>query len=68
MNEILLQRIQIRRAINGISLNGDETLLDEQGQPMEFADGADAALFLLDHGYDEYSMDSVCIREVSGAA
>jgi hypothetical protein len=42
--------IIIGRAINGISINGLEWLLDDNDEPMRFADGNTAKEFLLDNG------------------
>ena len=38
------------RAVNGISVNGLEWLLDENDDPMKFSDGNTAKQFLLDNG------------------
>jgi hypothetical protein len=40
----------IGRAVNGISVNGLEWLLDDNDEPIRFADGNAAKQFLLDNG------------------
>jgi hypothetical protein len=42
--------IIVGRPINGISINGLEWLLDDDGEPMRFSDGNIARQFLLDNG------------------
>ena len=42
----------IGKAINGIPLNGNEWLLDDEDNPMEFNSIDKAKQFLLDNGYD----------------
>ena len=42
----------ISRAINGISLNGDEYLLDDDGEVMQFKNGEDALTFLNANGFN----------------
>lgn len=44
--------VTISKAINGISINGNETLLNEDGSVMEFKDKEEAISFLRDHGFD----------------
>jgi hypothetical protein len=44
-------RIAIIRPINGISLNGDEYIIDEDGAPIEFDTVKEAINFLLDRNY-----------------
>ena len=51
--------IIIGRPINGISLNGDEYLLDDSGEYMEFKNEDEAKLFLRDNGFGEYSEDEL---------
>jgi hypothetical protein len=40
----------IGRPVNGISINGLEWLLDDNGDPMRFTDNSAAKQFLLDNG------------------
>jgi hypothetical protein len=40
----------IGRAVNGISINGLEWLLDDTDVPVRFIDGSTAKQFLLDNG------------------
>jgi len=40
----------VGRPINGISINGLEWLLDNDGEPIRFSDGDAARSFLLDNG------------------
>jgi hypothetical protein len=42
--------IVIGRPVNGISINGLEWLLDDNGDPIRFIDGSAAKQFLLDNG------------------
>jgi len=42
--------VLIGRAVNGISINGLEWLLDDNNKPMKFKDGKTAKKFLLDNG------------------
>jgi len=49
--------IVIGRPINGISLNGLEYLLNEEGNYMEFNDSKTAKEFLRENGYSEWSDD-----------
>ena len=44
--------IQVGKAINGISINGNEWLLNDNGTVMEFKDKDEAKAFLRDAGYD----------------
>lgn len=41
----------IARPINGISINGNEYVMDDSGHPMEFPSRQAALKLLLDHGY-----------------
>ena len=43
---------KIGRAINGISINGDEYILDGEGKIMLFKTEKDALSFLNAHGYN----------------
>ena len=44
--------IIIGKPVNGISLNGNEYLLNEKGQLIKFDDTDKAKQFLKDNGYD----------------
>ena len=46
----------IKRPIDGISLNGDEYLLDDDGNKMIFDTVSQAKGFLTQNGYDEESI------------
>jgi len=50
--------VLISRAINGISINGLEWLLDDNDEPMRFIDGNTAKQFLLDKGIKAKSIRS----------
>jgi hypothetical protein len=52
----------IARPINGIALNGDEYLLDDNNNPKAFDTNASAYNFLRNMGYDIDSMDAENIR------
>lgn len=45
--------IEIGRPINGITLNGLEYVLDENGNVLKFKDEAAAMLFLQSHGIEK---------------
>lgn len=47
--------IEIGKAINGISINGLEWLLDDEGQTMKFESINDSRDFLRDNGFDNLS-------------
>lgn len=47
--------IEIGRAIEGVSINGLEWLLDDEGQMLGFETREDAKDFLRDNGYEELS-------------
>ena len=49
----------IGRAINGIGLNGNEWLLDENDKAKEFDNKVAAKAFLLTHGYENWSDDDL---------
>ena len=51
--------IAIGRPINGISLNGLEYLLNDDGSYMEFNDSKTAKDFLRENGYGEWSDDEI---------
>ncbi len=46
----------IKRPIGGISLNGGEYLLDDDGNEMIFDTVSQAIAFLIQNGYDEESI------------
>jgi hypothetical protein len=48
-------KVTIERPIGGISLNGNEFLLDEDNNPMEFENKQAAFDFLKANGYDGFS-------------
>jgi hypothetical protein len=50
--------VTIQRAVNNISINGTEFVLDEAGQVKTFANEAEARKFLLDNGELEKNLDS----------
>lgn len=50
MSDKTLKRIRVGRAINGISLNGYEWLLDPSGDILWFGSVNEAQIFLLEHG------------------
>jgi hypothetical protein len=45
------QYITISRPINGISINGDEYLLDESGKALEFETVKEAIRFFTEHNF-----------------
>lgn len=47
--------IKIGRAIEGISLNGIEWLLDEKNDIMTFSDRENAKEFLKENGFDSFT-------------
>lgn len=47
--------IEIARAIEGISINGKEFLLDEKGETMKFEDRKAAFDFLKSNGFEHFS-------------
>jgi len=60
--------IIIGKPINGISINGDEWLLDDENKEMEFEDKEAAKQFLRDNGFsdlsDEEFEDSFTFKEI----
>lgn len=50
----LTKKIVVSRAINGISLNGSEYLLDENDDVMKFDDVESAKNFLKNHGITDF--------------
>lgn len=48
----IITKVLIGRAINGISINGLEYLLDENDNPMVFSYVSEAKCFLRENGYD----------------
>lgn len=47
--------IKIGRAIEGISINGIEWLLDEENDVMTFSDRENAKEFLKENGFDSFT-------------
>lgn len=61
-----MKKVIIGRPINGISLNGLEYVLDEEGE-VRYFDGADEAKqFLLDSGFSEKDLEFIVLRESCG--
>lgn len=58
-NLILIIMIEVARAIGGISLNGKEWLLDENGNIMQFKNREIAYNFLKMNGFDNFSNDEL---------
>lgn len=52
-----MSKVNVTRPINGIALNGDEFLLNDQNEPMVFDDVEAAQQFLIDNGLDEEDLD-----------
>lgn len=50
--------VLIKRPINGITINGFEYVLDENGNEITFDTLKDAKTFLAQHGYDENTIDA----------
>lgn len=50
--------ILIKRPINGITINGFEYVLDDNGDEITFDTLEDAKAFLAQHGYDENDIDA----------
>ncbi len=53
----------IARPINGISINGDEYLLDESLEVMTFDSKEDAETFLKDNGFTDSDLEQVSVVE-----
>lgn len=51
------KKIIVGRPINGISLNGDEYLLDDKNEVLEFDSEHDAKKFLIENGIDFNDLD-----------
>jgi len=49
--------VAVGRPINGISINGNEWLLDDKSKLKVFADKSEAVQFLKDHGVSDDEMD-----------
>ena len=49
----------IGRAMEGISINGKEWLLDEKGNPLSFPSQDKAVRFLIENGYSNLSKDEI---------
>ena len=47
--------VQISRAIEGISINGKEYLLDNDGNVLNFQNEENAILFLKENGFEKFS-------------
>ncbi len=47
--------VQIARAIEGVTINGKEYLLDNNGNIMNFENEENAILFLKENGFSDYS-------------
>jgi hypothetical protein len=62
--------IRIGRPINGVTINGLEYILDENGREMRFADKAAASAFLRGKGFtdDELENSGIVFSEVPGEA
>ena len=56
----------ISRPINGISLNGDEYLLNREGAPMEFASEDVARNFLMENGISKQDLDGFNFKSQRG--
>ena len=54
----------VGRAINGITLNGLEYLLDQDGKEMEFASEQDAKEFLTENGVSTAEIESFVFEQV----
>lgn len=52
-----MSEVNITRPINGISLNGDEFLIDDHKERMVFEDVKTAQEFLLDNGINEEELE-----------
>jgi hypothetical protein len=51
--------IKIGRAIEGVSLNGIEWLLDEENDVMTFSDRENAKGFLKENGFDSFTEEEL---------
>ena len=59
-----MRRIEVGRPINGISLNGLEYLVDDDGERMSFRSEEEAIEFLKKHGYtDDMIADGIVFKE-----
>ena len=52
------KNVVIGRPINGISINGLEYVLDENGDEMLFESEAEAKQFLIDNGFTEEDIEN----------
>lgn len=52
-------KIIVGRPINGISLNGLEWLLNDEGKPMQFNNKEKAIEFLRSNGHEDYTDDEI---------
>lgn len=62
-----MTRFTVARAINGISINGNEYLLDESNEVMKFDTEGGAILFLKDNGYTNEEIEALTIDKESEA-
>jgi len=49
--------VNVTRPINGISINGNEFLLDDSGDPMIFDNQESTKSFLMENGIDKDDLD-----------
>ena len=57
--ELLKEMTLIARPINGISINGNEYVLDDGGRAITFRDEEQARIFLLEHGMTEEEIETM---------
>ena len=55
----IIKEVIIGRAINGISINGLEYVLDENNEPIVFDDVEDAMQHLRDNGYEGFTNEKL---------
>lgn len=63
----MTKKISISRPVNGISLNGDEYLLNKDNTVKTFDSVVEAKNFLLEKGYTEKEIDSLKLDEYNVA-
>ncbi len=51
--------VQIGRAVEGITINGKEWLLDSEGNIMTFFSIKEAKIFLIKNGFEEFNEDEL---------
>ena len=56
--------VVVGRPINGITINGLEYILDDNGDVMEFDSEEEAVKFLTDHGVSSEEMEYLVFEEV----